>query len=135
MTVEGGEARDGGGGTRGAARGRAPMSGAHTPASLAERWECSEAHVRNLIRRGELQAFKLGGKLLRIRPEEVERYECRDRSTPATESPRSEESSPLSGTKGASDFAAAFAPAIPPKPGLALVRSSPFENPPKSRSE
>jgi excisionase family DNA binding protein len=42
---------------------------------LAERWSCSEAHIRNMIRRGELAAFKLGGKLLRISAEEVERTE------------------------------------------------------------
>ena len=28
-----------------------------TPKQLAERWECSERHVRNLINRGELPIF------------------------------------------------------------------------------
>ena len=47
-----------------------------TPSSLAQRWECSERHVRNLISSGELPSFRLGGKLLRIRREDVERFEC-----------------------------------------------------------
>ncbi|NMG39866.1 helix-turn-helix domain-containing protein [Chelativorans sp. ZYF759] len=42
-----------------------------TPATLAERWHCSEQHVRNMIERGELRAFRLGEKLLRIRIEDV----------------------------------------------------------------
>jgi excisionase family DNA binding protein len=44
-------------------------------ATLAERWGCSRRHVSNLIRRGHLQSFRVGA-LLRVRPEEVERYEC-----------------------------------------------------------
>ncbi|WP_412033236.1 excisionase family DNA-binding protein [Nitratireductor aquimarinus] len=51
-----------------------------TPRTLAERWECSERHVRNLIDKGELPVFRLGGKLLRIRRETVESYELGDRS-------------------------------------------------------
>lgn len=55
------------------------MSGqVFTPASLAERWECSERHVRNLIATGELRSFRLGGKLLRIRKEDVESFECQN---------------------------------------------------------
>ena len=46
-----------------------------TPASLAREWQCSERHVRNLIAKGELQAFKLGGKLWRISAQTVEEYE------------------------------------------------------------
>lgn len=46
-------------------------------ASLAEHWACGTDTVYALIKSGDLQAFKLGGKLLRIRAEEVERYECR----------------------------------------------------------
>ena len=34
---------------------------AFTPGDLAERWGCTERHVRNLISRGELQFFRLGG--------------------------------------------------------------------------
>jgi excisionase family DNA binding protein len=48
-----------------------------TPATLADWWECSERHVRNLIEQGDLPAFRLGGKLLRIRPEDVEAFDCR----------------------------------------------------------
>jgi hypothetical protein len=46
-----------------------------TPAGLAERWMCSERHVRNLIARGELPAFKHGGKLLRIWWKDIEAFE------------------------------------------------------------
>jgi excisionase family DNA binding protein len=52
----------------------------YTPATLAERWHCSGRHIRNLINRGELKAFRLGGKLLRISAEEVEDYERRNGS-------------------------------------------------------
>lgn len=48
-----------------------------TPASLARQWDCSERHVRNLVAAGELRAFKLGNKLLRIRGEDVEDFVCR----------------------------------------------------------
>lgn len=47
-----------------------------TPTTLAERWQCSERHVYNMIERGELPSFRLGGKLLRIRAEDVEAIEC-----------------------------------------------------------
>jgi excisionase family DNA binding protein len=46
-----------------------------TPESLAERWQCSARHVRNMIARGELPAFQLGGKLLRVREDVVEAFE------------------------------------------------------------
>jgi excisionase family DNA binding protein len=61
---------------------------------LAERWKCSERHVRNLIARGELPSFKVGAKLLRISLQQVEAYECRntasDGSTDASASPGGE---------------------------------------------
>ena len=47
-----------------------------TPEDVAERWGCSASHVRRLIANGQLPAFRLGGKLLRIRPQDVEAYEC-----------------------------------------------------------
>ena len=56
-----------------------------TPATLAAWWECSERHVRNLIDSGELRAFRLGGKLWRIRPQEVEAFECQSGDLPASE--------------------------------------------------
>ena len=49
-----------------------------TPATLAREWECSERHVRNLVASGELRAFRLGGKLLRIPPDAVEEFQCRN---------------------------------------------------------
>lgn len=45
--------------------------------TLAEHWGCGTDTVYTLIRGGELPHFKLGGKLIRIRADEVERYECR----------------------------------------------------------
>lgn len=47
-----------------------------TPKSLAERWECSAGTVYSMIERGELLAFKVGDKLLRIRGDVVEAFEC-----------------------------------------------------------
>lgn len=46
-----------------------------TPAMLAKRWQCSERHVRNMIERGDLPAFRLGGKLIRIRHDDVVKFE------------------------------------------------------------
>ena len=46
-----------------------------TPSMLAEEWACSEQHVRNLIKNGKLPHIKLGGKLVRIRREDVEAFE------------------------------------------------------------
>ena len=54
----------------------------YTPAMLAERWECSERHIRNMVETGELPAFRLGGKLLRIRGADVERFECQTGASP-----------------------------------------------------
>jgi excisionase family DNA binding protein len=68
-----------------------------TPRTLAERWACSERHVRNLINRGDLRAFRLGGKLVRIllaSVEEFERCQCQ-----SSESSPSEESSPSNGMR------------------------------------
>ena len=70
---------------------RSPMSRPFTPDQVAERWSCSANHVRNLIKRGELSAFRLGTRLLRIPAEAVEDFErCltagSDGSTGATSS-------------------------------------------------
>ena len=51
------------------------MSPALRPIDVAERWQCSQAHVRALIKSGRLPAFKIGDKLLRIAPEALEEYE------------------------------------------------------------
>ncbi|PSJ42144.1 helix-turn-helix domain-containing protein [Allosphingosinicella deserti] len=47
---------------------------AFTPASLAERWQCSAQSIRAMIKRGDLTALSFG-KSHRIRPEEVARIE------------------------------------------------------------
>jgi excisionase family DNA binding protein len=46
-----------------------------TPKTLAERWHCSDRHVRNLINKGELPAFRLG-KLVRILVDDVQKFEA-----------------------------------------------------------
>ncbi len=47
-----------------------------TPTTLAERWSCSERHIRTLVSRGDLAAFRVGS-LLRISVVAVENYECK----------------------------------------------------------
>jgi len=42
---------------------------------VAERWGCTPNHVRNLIKRGELRAFRLGERLLRIPAEALDGFE------------------------------------------------------------
>jgi excisionase family DNA binding protein len=51
---------------------RAPV---FTPEQVAERWGCSANHVRNLIKRGELRAFRLGHRLIRVPLDAIEEYE------------------------------------------------------------
>jgi excisionase family DNA binding protein len=46
-----------------------------TVATLADRWQCSTAAIYWLIREKRLPAFRLGGKLLRIRAEDVVAWE------------------------------------------------------------
>jgi hypothetical protein len=46
-----------------------------SPETLATRWSCSAAHIRNLIKAGKLDGFWLGGQLLRIPAVEVRRFE------------------------------------------------------------
>ncbi|KAA0121465.1 DNA-binding protein [Methylobacterium sp. P1-11] len=55
-----------------------------TPGEVAEEWGCSEQHVRNMVNRGELGHFRLGGKLLRIPRSAVEAAECAVISAPMT---------------------------------------------------
>jgi excisionase family DNA binding protein len=74
------------------------MSCIYTPHTLAQKWDCSERHIRNLIKKGELRAFPLGRKLLRIPADAVEEFE----QCPTTKSDGCEESSALSSTKTAS---------------------------------
>src|SRR5262245_55231983 len=56
------------------------MTRALTPRQVADRWQCSERHVYNMIPAGALPSFRLGGKLLRIRGEDVEAFECQTNS-------------------------------------------------------
>lgn len=60
---------------------------AMTVASLAAHWGVSDTFVYSLIKAGELEAFRLGGKLIRIRPEAVEAYEARTATTETDEAP------------------------------------------------
>jgi excisionase family DNA binding protein len=59
------------------AEGRPSYANLYTPHTLAKRWKCSERLVRNMANAGELPSFKLGGKLLRIKAEDVEAFEQR----------------------------------------------------------
>jgi excisionase family DNA binding protein len=47
----------------------------YTVALLAERWQCSPESIYALIRKGELKAFTIGGKLWRIRADVVDLWE------------------------------------------------------------
>lgn len=53
-----------------------------TPETLAEHWQCSARHIRNLVKEGRLTAFRLGGTLLRIKREAVEEFEASNIETP-----------------------------------------------------
>jgi excisionase family DNA binding protein len=44
-----------------------------SPKTLAKAWDCSDRHIRNLISRGELRAFRLGS-LIRIPADAVEDF-------------------------------------------------------------
>ncbi len=72
------------------------MSGqrVYSVATLAEQWGCGTDTVYSLIHSGDLRAFRLGGKLIRIRADEVERYECRQ-NTPCNDSEASSPSSSM----------------------------------------
>jgi excisionase family DNA binding protein len=48
----------------------------YTPETLADRWQCSASHVRQMIARGDLPTLRLGGKLLRITADAVRVYEA-----------------------------------------------------------
>ncbi len=47
----------------------------YTPRTLAERWGCSDRHIRDLIKKNKLPAFKVGS-LVRIGADVVERIEA-----------------------------------------------------------
>lgn len=81
------------------------------PRQVAERWGCSERHVRNLIAAGQLRHFRLGGRLLRIPASAVEEYE-RHQSVEAV--PTTAPSSPAD---------AVFAAVRKRRPGTGLLRA------------
>ena len=86
----------------------------YSVATLAEHWGCGPDTIYGLIRSGDLAAFKLGGKLIRIRADEVEKFECRS----LTASNDTEANSPSSGgrTANAADIRLERLIARPPKP-------------------
>ena len=51
-----------------------PANRPMTPEQIAELWGCSANHVRSLIKRGELRAWRLGERLLSISPEAVAEF-------------------------------------------------------------
>ncbi|WP_152276450.1 helix-turn-helix domain-containing protein [Methylorubrum populi] len=53
-----------------------PHPNVYTPETLAQRWRCSANHVRNMVKRGDLPAFRSGGRLLRIRTADVISHEA-----------------------------------------------------------
>jgi len=79
-----------------------PARRLYTPATLAAEWGCSPRHVRNLINRGELRAFRLGRKLLRITTEAAEEYRCRS-DTRSDDSPANASSSTTTTPASATD--------------------------------
>lgn len=95
------------------------MTAVFSVATLAERWECGTDTVYSLIRSGDLHAFKLGGKLLRIRYDEVERFECQA-TTPSNDT---EASSPSSGTRAEDDTDIRLERLIERQPRPQLVHS------------
>lgn len=50
----------------------------HSVATLAAHWGCSTDTIYALVKSGELPHFKLGGKLIRIRSDQVDAFECRE---------------------------------------------------------
>lgn len=46
-----------------------------TVADLTRRWKCSRAAVYRFVEDGRLKATRIGGRMLRFRPEDVEAFE------------------------------------------------------------
>jgi excisionase family DNA binding protein len=78
-----------------------PNLPAYSVARLAERWDCSQAKIYAMIKRGELIGFRLG-TTIRISAKEVESFECSPMMCNATAEP-----SPLSGEMKPEPVAAA----------------------------
>ncbi len=68
-----------------------------TVRDVADRFQCSARTVERMIERGELQAFRLGPKLIRIPPTAIEAFEARVCPTDST-APSSTANDPASGT-------------------------------------
>lgn len=65
------------------------MGGPYTPETLAERWGCSAETIRQMVKAGRLQGFRVG-RMFRIPASAVEDHECQitgsDGSTAASSS-------------------------------------------------
>lgn len=93
--------------------------------TLAERWGCSPSHIRKMVAAGDLTAFGIGGKLVRIAAAEVARIESGNIwKNQNTGSPGIGGSLQSRGTKAASDSAARWARLTKPSP-RACSSSSP----------
>lgn len=75
-----------------------------TPEQVAERWECSAETVRQMCKRNDLPHFRVG-RMIRLRPEHVEAYEC---GTIKSDASTGDLSSP--GTKMESDAGSGLTP-------------------------
>jgi len=93
----------------------------YTPAALAREWECSERHIRNLVAAGQLRAFRLGGKLLRITAEAAEDFQCRQ----TTASDGSMDASASPGGKMADDTVTRLGPMTRARLSALRRRSTP----------
>lgn len=58
-----------------------------TPRQVAERWQCSAAHVVKLANSGVLKGGRLGPRMVRIPIEAVEEFERRNTVAPEPDNP------------------------------------------------
>ena len=89
---------------------------AYTPETLAEQWDVSSATVRNLVRAGQIRAFRIG-RQIRIRPEAVTEYE--ERQCQIGGSSSTEENTPPSDRSTARRSGTRYAPPILTRPNAA----------------
>lgn len=69
----------------------------YTVAGLAALWGVSDQFIYDEIRRGRLKAMRFGGKLLRVRQDAVEEYECQASLTGSENLPEPEATDPSIG--------------------------------------
>lgn len=74
-----------------------------TPADLAERWQISPRTIRGMLADGELPAMRIGGKLWRIRLDDVEAYECAAMKTEPDSTEDQPETSAHGGSTGSGE--------------------------------